>query len=798
MTLNHALKTTAVCLALSCLVACTSKADRLQQSLEKGSMYVKQAEWDKANVEVRNALQIDPKNAEAYYISGQVAEAKREIQRAYGSFSKAVELKPDFLDAKVALGRIYLLAGDTEKADKEISAVLAANPTSVGALTIKAALTARQGDVPGAIEMARKLLTGAKPVPTDVSMLLAGLYNSQGRAAEALNVIDAALAETPKNLGLLEVAAQITASDADPTVQAKAAGYFRRATEVAPKNNQLWNAWAVYQVRRKDLNSAEAVLREAIKSQPDDSERTLALLEFLSVTRGRDVAEKEFLAVLEAKPKDTTVRFGLVRLYQNSNRADDARRELLQIVEIAQKEPAGLTARDQLAADALSRRQTEEARKLIDEVLAANPRDNAALLMRARILLAEGNATSAIIDLRSVMRDQPGSPEVAGLLAQAHRQAGEPQLAREVLMDALKAKPDNANLMLLVAADMADAKDYKAAGAEIDKALKAAPQDLRAWDMKAELALARKQPDEAEKVFASLKTQFPKNPAGWLRLGKLYGEQKKYDAALKEYDAAAKLAPDAAEPALYGIGILITQRRFDDANARIDEMAKRDPKNVLPYQLRGEVALARGDAPAAESAYRKMVEFAPTVPAGYLGLARIKTQRNAIDDAIAALQEGERAIPDNNSLTAARAELLSRAGRTDDSIAAYETLVKRAPDDEVFANNLAYQLIESKGDKASLERALALTTRFKSSTNPGYLDTLGWAHYKLGQYAEAAPVLERSVQLAPDAPLLQLHLGMALYKSGNTAKGQELVNKALGSNAKLPGADEARKLISQG
>jgi len=43
MTLNHALKTTAVCLALSCLVACTSKEDRLQQSLEKGSLYVKQA-----------------------------------------------------------------------------------------------------------------------------------------------------------------------------------------------------------------------------------------------------------------------------------------------------------------------------------------------------------------------------------------------------------------------------------------------------------------------------------------------------------------------------------------------------------------------------------------------------------------------------------------------------------------------------------------------------------------------------------------------------------------------------------
>ena len=525
MKLHHPLRAVALCAAITLLAACSSKADRLHQGLEKGAEYVRLADWDKANVEVRNVLQIDPKNAEAYYLAGQVAEAKREIQRAYGSFSKALELKPDHLEAKVALGRIYLLAGDVDKAGKSIDEVLAVNATHVGARTIKAALTARAGDLPAAIEMAKGLITGQKPVPVDASMLLAGLYNNQGKPADALRVIEAALADHPKSLGLLQVAAQITANDPDPAASPKAVAFFRRATEQAPKNNDLWNNWAGYHASRKDYTAAEAVLRDAVKAQPEDSTRTLALLEFLTVVHGRDGAEKEYLSAIASKPNDTTLRFGLVRLYRQSDRLADAHKVLAEIVTIGKKEPAGLTARNQLAADAMAAGMTRQARALVDEVLTANPRDNTALLMRGRLRLADGDATNAVIDLRGVIRDQPGSPEAAGLLAQAHRQAGEPQLAREVLMDALKFQSDNTNLRLLVAADMADTKDYKAAAAEVDKALKSEPQNLRAWEMKAELALAQKDLSGAEKIYTSLKTQFPKNPAGSMKLGKFYADQ---------------------------------------------------------------------------------------------------------------------------------------------------------------------------------------------------------------------------------------------------------------------------------
>lgn len=794
---SHITRAIAIGVALTLLAGCSSKVERVQSSLVKAADHARHADWDKANVEIRNVLQIDPKNAQAYFISGQVADGKRDFQRAYGSYLKAIELKPDHIDAKVGLARIYLLAGEVDKSDQAVSEVLTVDARNLGARTIQAALLARRNDVPGAMAQAKALIAEQPVAPVEASMLLAGLYTSQGRTADALAVIEAALKGDPRNLSLLQVAGQIAGSSTEPAMHQKAVAYFRQSAEQVPKNIDLWNAWALHHTRRNEFDLAESVLRASVKAAPEDSQRTLVLLDFLSSRRGKDVAEKEFLAAIADKPKDTALRFGLVSLYRAADRAADARRVLQEIIDLDKLAPASLVARDQLAADWLSQGKVAQARALVAEVLAASPRDGAALLMRGRMLLAEGKAGDAIIDLRAAAKDQPGSPEVVSLLAQAHRTAGEPQLAREVLTDAVKFKPDNADLRLLLAADMADAKEYQAARTEIDNAIKAAPQNLRAYDIKAQLALVQKDVAGAEKTFASLKTQYPQNPVGFLKLGRLYADQKKYDAALKEYDAASTLAPTSPEPVLWAIGVLIAQRRFDEAQARIDAMAQREPKNVLPYQLRGEVAVARGDLPLAEAAYRKMIAFAPSVTAGYVNLARVKASQNDMGAAMTVLEQGEKAIPADLSIPATRAEWLSRAGRPNDAIAIYEALVQRAPDEDSYSNNLAYLLTEFKGDKASLDRALALTQRFKESNNPGYLDSLGWAHYKLSQYAEAVPVLERALQQSPDAPLLQLHLGMALHKSGDSSRARELLKKAVDGKVSAPERDEAKMLIAQ-
>lgn len=781
------------------LAACGSKEGRIESGLRKGAEFVRLADWDKANVEIRNVLQIDPKNAQAYYTAGQVSEAQREPQRAYGQYLKAVELKPDLLDAKVGLARLYLFTGDTARAETTVAEILAADATQVGARTLRAALLAHAGKAAEAITLAQSILAGQDRAPVDTSMLLAGLYANQNQRARALEVIERALQAEPEHLGLLQVAAQIVGSGPRGDALAeKAPAYYQRAIAAAPKNTELWLVWAAHHLRRDEVAQAEAVLRQAVRAEPADSRRRLALLDFVSSHHGLQAAENEYTAAIAGKPRDMALRFGLARLYGAANRPADAQRVLREIVDASDGAPSALLAKTQLAAQALGSGQFAPARRLIGEVLKANPRDHAALVLRSRLSLMDGRARDAVIDLRAAVRDQPGAVEIVQLLAQAHRQAGEPQLAREVLAEAVKSSPADPDLRAMLAADMADAKDYKAALSELEAGIKAAPQASRPYELKAQIALALGDSAGAVKALEQLKARRPQDALAYVRLGQLHASQRRFDAALNEYDAGAAAARGDLTPYIAAVGLLTGLQRFDAANSRIEAHLKAQPGNILHYQLKGDVAMARRDFIAAERAYRGVVAAFPGLAVGYIGVAKAAGARADIAAVLAVLAEGERAVPGELAIPIARAEWLAQAQRYDEAIAAYEGLHQQHPEDDAIANNLAYLLAETRGDRPSAERALALAARFADSPNPGFLDSLGWVHYQLGEYDKALALLERAVSLAPPSPLLQLHLGKALVKSGQGARGKEFLRKAVDSKARLPRLDEARAMLAQG
>ena len=57
--------------------------------------------------------------------------------------------------------------------------------------------------------------------------------------------------------------------------------------------------------------------------------------------------------------------------------------------------------------------------------------------------------------------------------------------------------------------------------------------------------------------------------------------------------------------------------------------------------------------------------------------------------------------------------------------------------------------------------------------NDGYIvDSLGWAHYRLGEYEEAVTELERAVSLRPEDPVIHDHLGDAYWKTGRRLEAQ--------------------------
>ena len=96
------------------LGGCGVAEERKAKYLERGKAYFEEENYDKATVEFKNVLQIDPKTAAPYFYLGKIAEKEQEWRTAFGNYSKAVELDPEFVDARIHLGRFYVLAGEIE------------------------------------------------------------------------------------------------------------------------------------------------------------------------------------------------------------------------------------------------------------------------------------------------------------------------------------------------------------------------------------------------------------------------------------------------------------------------------------------------------------------------------------------------------------------------------------------------------------------------------------------------------------------------------------------------------------
>jgi tetratricopeptide (TPR) repeat protein len=85
------------------VLCCGGPEEKKMKFFNKGKALYEQGDYVKALLEFKNAVQIDPKFADGYYMLGMVQLKKGNWKKAYGRFAKAVDLDPDNLDAQVHL-----------------------------------------------------------------------------------------------------------------------------------------------------------------------------------------------------------------------------------------------------------------------------------------------------------------------------------------------------------------------------------------------------------------------------------------------------------------------------------------------------------------------------------------------------------------------------------------------------------------------------------------------------------------------------------------------------------------------
>jgi TolA-binding protein len=87
-----------------------------------------------------------------------------------------------------------------------------------------------------------------------------------------------------------------------------------------------------------------------------------------------------------------------------------------------------------------------------------------------------------------------------------------------------------------------------------------------------------------------------------------------------------------------------------------------------------------------------------------------------------------------------------------------------------------------------------LANKLADSDQPALLDTLGWVHYRLGEYDKAAEILSGVVEQEPRVPGVKYHLGMVYYSRGDQRAAKEILSKVVAEYISKEGEEEARRV----
>jgi tetratricopeptide (TPR) repeat protein len=776
------------------LCACTGAESRKASFIAQGQRHMAEHEWQKARLDFGNALQIDPKDQKLQLLLAQLAERTGEFNEAAGRYRALLDRDPGNVVARAALGRLYAGGGLTNEAISLAQEGLATRPEDPSLLTARGAARAMRGDTVGALQDAEAALART-PTDADTATLTASLYQRQGRNDEALAVLLKASVALPDNIGLHVIAAQalvVAGRDLEAEQQ------LLEVVRLEPKVQKHRYRLAQFYVLQKNIDAAERTLRAAIAAAPDDVEPKLALANLIAAQRSFETGEKSLKQLVASDPGNLALQMGLGEYYETHQRPVLAAAVYRQVITAGGTKAQGLGARNRLAAMALAANRSAEASGLIDEILKVSPHDNEALTMRANVALARGDSTGAIADLRLVLRDQPNTAAILRALAAAYLANRDVALAEETLRAAIQTSPTDIPTRLALADLLMKSGRGNEAQPLADHLVSDQPGDVRALEAAFRVQLQRRDLKAARKTAEEMQSLRPDLAAGNYFTGLVNEAENKPDAARKSFEQASEQAPGAVEPLAAAARIDFAQRQELRALARVERALAGSPDSSALLGLKAEILaqLKRYDE-SADSANRAITR-APAWWVAYDDLARAEVGRNRTEAAIAAYMRGIEATQSAPLLVLQLTSLLERVGRVDDAVALYETWLQREPGSELASNNLAMLLLTHKAaDQVAQDRALALARRLEHSTQPEFLDTLGWVHFQRGEFALAVDVLQRAVMAAPDTPVIRAHLGLAQFRLGRRSDARETLQRALATSASYPEAVEARAALAK-
>lgn len=732
----------ALAVCLLALLACTacSREARRDRELDKANRDFEAGRYERAEIGYRSVLRTPPPAPEAIVNLGKIYHSQGRWQEAAKYLNSGVVLVRDDFAAHLAYGETMLALGALNDARKQAVLVLEKQPANERALQLLADATVRTNDLPEALAIFAKVPQEAR---SSAGYLVAqgNLLLRQRQLEPAEQTFKLALERNPKeslaHAGLATI--HLAHTNQDAAVRA-----MRTAAELAPLNSRTRIIYAEMARLTGDTNEARRVLKQVTDEAPTFVPAWLSLAQMTSAAGDLKETEGLLRRALTMDPEnfEGLMLYGDLMLARKEG--TNAATHFERLGEQYKNSPIAGLSRYKAALASLMVQDTDRALQNLNQAITANSNDVRSVLLYTEININRRNPTMALPHLTRLLQTQPGIPEVYLQLRTAYDQLG------------------NTN--------------------------------------------------EALNILGLARTRFPDNPQVPLSQGIIYQRMGRLPEARTAYREALSLAPESQAVFKQALDLELLSGNFTNAFDLILPRLEKQPDSPLvnfmagyAHQFRAAsrkpgtapdatpTAEAEADLRKAAGYYQRAIDLEPRFSDAYLALAALKARHESKQKALVVLQEMTTRNTNDANGFFQLASLQTELGNYSAARDAYEQSLALAPTNFIILNNLAYIYSERVPD---LDKALnyASEARRLARGQPSVADTLGWIHFRRGEYQQALPLLQESYAglRANNTPSseVEYHLGMALYMLGDEDQALARLQAAGASAGEFSGKSE--------
>ena len=607
--------------------------------LERAQEYFAEGDLPSATVELKNALQRDPDNAEARFL----------------------------------LGRVHLQAGDLPGAEKELLRARELGYQGDDFELTFSALRLRQGRYQEVVSDLAADIEIDTDIKKDLFAARAEALLGLGQIDEATAIYDRILGAGPHARALLGKA-RIAMALGDPET---ARDYLDRSAELGPDEPDLVFTDAIWLYQQRRFEESETRFARAVSLEPTRLQAHLGQIQSNMVLGELEVAEELVRRLARRLPGNLLVvlQDAIVQFLRGEHRAAKSAADRVLAADDNQRQ-ALLVA----GYSAFQLGDYEQARSRLSGYLADHPTDKRARMVLGATFLRLDQAERAYEIVGSSEIEVPDSAAYLGVLTGAAFGAGDRAAGLRYLQRLAAKSPNNAEIQEKLGVARMQSGDDEGAAQALKISIALAPGRLNPYTRLFAVQVRQQDLAKALETAQNIKTQFPENSAGNTFLGITHAALNDNEQARAAFQSAVDQDPGNIEAATNLAAILRLEGENAAARAVFDGVLQSEPGHLRTLLAYADLERQAGNQAEAEKIWRQAMAANAQAPQPRVLLARSILKTGRIGEALALAEQGLAEHPEDSGLLETVGLARLRVGDNLGALEAFEALAIRRPE----------------------------------------------------------------------------------------------------------------------